>query len=41
MKKVMFFAYKSEPMCFVHVLLNALDLHEKGYEAKIFSKGRQ
>jgi len=27
-------------MCFVHVLLNALDLHEKGYEVRIVIEGQ-
>ncbi len=26
-------------MCFVHVLLNALDLHEKGHEVKVIIEG--
>jgi len=29
-KKVLLMMYKGEPMCFVHVLLNALDMKEKG-----------
>ena len=32
MKKVALFAFNGELMCFVHVLLNALDMKEKGYE---------
>lgn len=39
MKKVAFFAFKGEQMCFMHILLNALDLHEKGIEAKIIMEG--
>ncbi|HCX65257.1 MAG TPA: cytoplasmic protein [Eubacteriaceae bacterium] len=39
MKKVAFFAFRGEEMCFVHVLLNALDLVEKGHEAKIVFEG--
>ncbi len=39
MKKVLFYAMKEEKMCFVHVLLNALELHEAGYEAKIIFEG--
>ena len=39
MRKFVFFAFKDEPMCFVHVLLNAIDLHEKGYETKIIFEG--
>lgn len=39
MKKIVFFAFKGEQMCFMHVLINALDLHEKGVEAKIVMEG--
>ncbi len=39
MKKVVFFAFKGEKMCFMHILLNALDLHEKGVETKIVMEG--
>ena len=35
MKKILFYAMREEKMCFVHVLLNALELHEAGYEVKI------
>lgn len=39
MKKIAFFAFKGEEMCFVHLLLNAIDLHEKGFSAKIIMEG--
>ncbi len=39
MKKVALFVFNGDPMCFIHVLLNALDMHEKGYEAKIIIEG--
>lgn len=39
MKKVLFYAMKEEKMCFVHVLLNALELHERGHEARIIFEG--
>ena len=39
MKKIVFFAFKGEEMCFAHLLLNAIDLHEKGIEAKIVIEG--
>uniref|UniRef100_A0A7C4JRK7 Cytoplasmic protein n=1 Tax=Thermodesulfobacterium geofontis TaxID=1295609 RepID=A0A7C4JRK7_9BACT len=39
MVKLAFFAFKEEPMCFIHVLLNALDANEKGFEAKIVLEG--
>jgi len=30
--KVALFAFRKEPMCFIHVLLNALQLNNFGYE---------
>ena len=39
MKKAALFAFNGELMCFVHVLLNALDMKEKGYEVKIVIEG--
>jgi hypothetical protein len=33
------FAYRQEPGCFIHVLLNGLDLHEKGHTVKIVIEG--
>ena len=39
MKKVALFAFNGELMCFVHVLLNALDMRDKGYEVKIVIEG--
>lgn len=39
MKKVALFAFNGELMCFVHVLLNALDMKKKGYEVKIVIEG--
>jgi len=38
-KKVALFAFNGELMCFVHVLLNGLDMKEKGYDAKIVIEG--
>ncbi|RPH49194.1 MAG: cytoplasmic protein [Desulfobacteraceae bacterium] len=38
-KKVVLVAFNGEPMCFVHVLLNALDMEEKGYEVKLVIEG--
>lgn len=40
MKKVVFYAFKGEPMCFVHLLFNAIDMHEKGIETKIVIEGK-
>jgi hypothetical protein len=39
MKKFALYAFNGELMCFVHVLLNALDMLEKGYDVKIVIEG--
>lgn len=39
MAKVALFAFNGDPMCFVHVLLNALDMHERNLEVKIVVEG--
>lgn len=39
MNKTAFFAFNGNLMCFQHLLLNALDLNEKGYKAKIIFEG--
>jgi len=39
MKKMALFVFNGDPMCFIHVLLNALDMKEKGYTAKIIIEG--
>ena len=39
MKKIVLFAFNGDPMCFVHVLLNALDLDSRGREVKIVIEG--
>jgi hypothetical protein len=39
MKKVALLAFRGEPMCFVHVLLNALDMREKGFDVAIILEG--
>jgi len=38
-KKVVLFAFRDDLPCFIHVLLNAIDMHEKGYETKIVLEG--
>jgi hypothetical protein len=38
-KKVVLVAFNSEFMCFVHVLLNALDMESRGLETKIVIEG--
>ncbi|MGC8965450.1 MAG: cytoplasmic protein [Caldimicrobium sp.] len=39
MGKYALFAFRGDPMCFIHVLLNALDMHNKGLEVKIVLEG--
>lgn len=39
MDKTVIFAFNGNPMCFVHVLLNALDMDARGREAKIVIEG--
>jgi hypothetical protein len=38
-KRTAIFAFKGNPICFVHVLLNAIDLHEKKGDVKIILEG--
>ncbi|MDY0189189.1 MAG: DsrE family protein [Desulfuromonas sp.] len=38
-KKVVLVAFNGEAMCFAHVLLNALDMHSRGYEVKVVIEG--
>lgn len=35
----MLFVFNGDPMCFIHVLLNGLDMHENGYEVGIILEG--
>lgn len=37
-KKVIF-AFRGDPMCFIHVLLNGIDLHERGLGGEIVMEG--
>ena len=39
MEKIVLFAFNGDFMCFIHVLLNALDMKEKGHEVKIVIEG--
>jgi len=39
MKKIAMFAFNGELMCFIHVLLNAIVMNEKGYDVKIVIEG--
>jgi len=40
MTKVVFFAFRSEPICFMHAMLNALDLEDKGMWGEIVFEGK-
>ncbi|HEB50408.1 MAG TPA: cytoplasmic protein [Desulfobulbus sp.] len=37
--KTVFFAFRGDAMCFIHVLLNGLDMAEQGMEGKIVIEG--
>ena len=39
MNKFALFVFNGDPMCFIHVLLNALDMKAKGHEVKIVLEG--
>lgn len=39
MQKYLFYVMRGQKMCFVHVLLNALDLAKDGHEVKIIFEG--
>lgn len=39
MKKLALFVFNGDPMCFIHVLLNALDMKKKGCNPKIILEG--
>lgn len=39
MKKVVYFVFNKNPMCFLHVLLNGLEFHKQGWTAKIVLEG--
>ncbi len=39
MKKYMIFAFRGDSMCFIHVLLNAKDMNDKGIKCKIVMEG--
>ncbi len=39
MRKMALFVFNGDPMCFIHVLLNALNMKEKGYEVKVIIEG--
>ena len=39
MKKVAIFVFNKDPMCFIHVLLNALDMTSRGSDVRIVVEG--
>jgi hypothetical protein len=39
MKKIALFVFNGDPMCFIHVLLNALDMKNQSMEVKIIMEG--
>lgn len=39
MKKVILFAFNSDPVVFAHVLLNAMDMKWRGWEVKVVIEG--
>jgi len=38
-QKVSIWAFRGDPMCIVHVFLNALDMHKLGYDINIVFEG--
>lgn len=38
-RKVVIFAFNGDPMCFIHVLLNTLDMKRRGYDVKLVIEG--
>lgn len=39
-KKLVFYAFEGEKMCFTHLLINAVDMQEKGMDVKIVIEGK-
>ena len=39
MEKIALFAFNGDPMCFVHVLLNSLDMNAKGWDIRLIIEG--
>jgi hypothetical protein len=37
--KIAIFAFNGDPMCFVHALLNTLDMQANGYDVKLIIEG--
>lgn len=40
MKKIVFFTFQDGEMCFMHVLLNMVDMHNKGIDVKLVIEGK-
>ena len=40
MKKFVLFVFNGDPMCFIHVLLNALDMAKRGFSVKLVIEGK-
>ena len=40
MSNILFYAMTGEKLCFLHVLMNAVDLAGKGHEVKVIFEGR-
>ncbi len=38
-RKVAVFAFNGEEMCFIHALMNALDMEDRGYDVKLIIEG--
>ena len=38
-RKVSIWAFRGDPICIVHVFLNALDMHKLGYDVKVVFEG--
>lgn len=39
MKKTALFVFNGDPLCFIHVLLNALDMKAKAYDVRVVIEG--
>ncbi len=39
MKKFALFAFNGDPMCFIHVLINALEFNDQGHEVAVVIEG--
>lgn len=39
MKKIAMFVFNPDPMCFIHVALNAMEMKDKGHDVKVVIEG--